>query len=231
MIWLLHLISKRILWTMLTFLNAKFLRRFWKRKLRDKVLGTWWNGSILLIMTIPEKREVKSCCNFLQSLKNLKKMPHEKSRSFGHQKFLPWWRSFWFSISWAAQHSGGWSSSARYPCATRFRSLDCRCLEKRDQKKVEETISLSETHFSMFCALAYLLRSRCNCFLLPNSEKSTMIQFYEEKMLRRLTLVLSPATLDTQINVHLATWLQICFRCKTPILFTSRVNHSWTPVF
>ena len=31
--------------------------------------------------------------------------------------------------------------------------------------------------------------------------------------------------------VYFATWLQICFRCRTSTLFTSPVTHSWIPVF
>ena len=124
MLWLLHLISKRILWTMLTSLNTKFLIRFWKRNYttRCSVLGemeavsrsrqflgrgNWTDAAI-------------SCCR----CRIWKQIGCARSPEVGCQKVLPWWRNLWFPIPsapTALKHSGGWSTLALYFCATRVR--------------------------------------------------------------------------------------------------------------
>jgi hypothetical protein len=61
MLWLLHLITRTTLKTILNFPNTKFVRISWKIKLGDKVLGSKWNRSTLQVMTVSGEVELKLC--------------------------------------------------------------------------------------------------------------------------------------------------------------------------
>ena len=119
MVWLLHLNSKIIPWTMLTSLNTKFLRGLWKDRYAK------WCSVLGVMEVLSRSRQYLargkwtdaaiSCCRWRIS----KQICHVRSPEVSRHKVWPWWRNIWFSISWAP-------------------SLDHRCSEKRDQKKVEK---------------------------------------------------------------------------------------------
>jgi hypothetical protein len=158
-----------------------------------------------------------------------------RSPEVGRQRVLPWWRNFWFSMSWAPtalKYSGGRSALALYPCTARVRG-------RLAFKEISGGRSRLKPRPEDHPLSAWTKRKWCNFrrnivyFRSPKTlpwyrfmrGKCYALHWYQ-------LLHFTPRSFcDQSCSMFTSQPDQICIRCKTSTLFTSQINHSWIHVF